>query len=148
MNMTDRELLKEAREFIVAMVDWNKAVLKIIGYIPGTGFQSAEGLLSRIDEHLTDTALADHSPDAGNMDVAEIVRKIRKRSPQNICEKCGGTWEMHDETLKCNGRLSNWKARFDYDLSDTEAAALIEQYAKRVPKEWHQYTIGPRRSRK
>ena len=127
--MTDRELLKEARELIVAMVDWNKAMLKIVGHVPDTGFQSAEGLLSHIDEHL-----ADHSPDAGNMVAAEIVRKIRNRSPQNICEKCGGTWEMHDETLKCNGRLSNWKARFDYDLSETEAAAMIEQYAKRVPR--------------
>ena len=71
--MTDRELLKEAWELIVAMVDWNKAMLKIVGHVSDTGFQSAEGLLSRIDEHL-----ADHSPDTGNMVAAEIVRKIRK----------------------------------------------------------------------
>lgn len=111
--MTDRELLKEARELIVAMVNWSKAIPKLVGYVPDTGFQNAEGLLSRID-----TALADHSPDAGNMVAMELVEKIRDGVP-----KC-----MGGDT---NGGLT---LAVRMTLTDSEAAALIESYGRRVPR--------------
>ena len=117
--MTDRELLEEARELIVSMVDWNKAMLKIVGHTPDTGFQSAEDLLSRID-----TALADHSPDAGNMGAVELAKAVEAAIKPKYVEAP-------------NGRGGAIIISKDY----SEAAALIEGYGRRVPRAWHEEIV-------
>ena len=96
--MTDRELLKEARDVLEGFLG------PYVG--AGTGPKDLRALQNRIDEHL-----ADHSPDTGNMVATEIVRRIRET----------------DWNIDFSERVNT--------LTDAEAAALIEQYGRRVPRE-------------
>lgn len=107
--MTDRELLKEARNILVAVDRWNHDVETIIGRIPSTGFEGCEKIIARID-----TALAE--PEPGAMEIAEKIRFIYR--------------EFHFKTFDDDQYR-------DEALSKVyqKVATLIEQYGRRVPRE-------------
>jgi predicted ArsR family transcriptional regulator len=46
------DIVTESRSIIAAMVEWNKAVEKIIGNVPTTGFESANSTLAKLDAAL------------------------------------------------------------------------------------------------
>ena len=91
------ELLKEARDLIAALDQWNKDVEAIIGRIPNTGFQGAGDLLRQID------AALEAPPDSA----MEVVRKIRET-----------TW-LPDSKYDPRPVVR-------FTLTDAEAASLIQ----------------------
>jgi Zn finger protein HypA/HybF involved in hydrogenase expression len=124
------ELLKESGELI------NHCIGKFpMGEVE---LYEAEKLRDKIDEFLAKPA-----PDA-----MELVRMIRGKSPQDRCVACGAPFALHQYQTnfcpKCGkeapaGEEQHWAGTawipvFDYDYSDTEAAALIESYSHRVPR--------------
>ena len=104
--MTDRELLKEARDTLGVVTAYIENGTPLPPdddpyWKASTALVNLESILSRID-----SALAAPEPDA-----MELVRQVREGSVAGY-------------TLSSN----YWK------LTNSEAVALIEQYAKRVPR--------------
>lgn len=116
------ELLTESR----------KLINHCIGKFPmgEVELYEAERLRDKIDEFLAKPA----------PDVMEIVRMIRGKSPQDKCVACGAPFAWHEYLTqfcpKCGKEAPDgeeqqwagtaWVSVFDYDYSDSEAAALIE----------------------
>lgn len=104
--MTDRELLKEARDALGVVTAYIENGTPLPPdddpyWKASTALVNLGSILSRIDSALADT---------GNIDAHELVKKIR------------------DESRDFAG------SDYQYTLTNSEAVALIEQYAKRVPR--------------
>ena len=115
--MTDRELLKEAMKSFEGIASIPPEMYSNDVWAFKAWAQSrARFMVDRIEQHL-----ADHSPDAGNMVAAKLVEDIRS-----------GGFAFNANDPEDRGPNSD---DYHFTLTDSEAAALIESYGRRVPKE-------------
>ena len=114
--MTDRELLKEATKSFEGIASITPEMYDYdVREFKRWAQSRARFMVERIKQHL-----ADHSPDTGNMVAAKLVENIRSG---------GFAFNANDpEDRGPNGD------DYHFTLTDSEAAALIEQYGRRVPR--------------
>ena len=132
------ELLKEARELIVNMVQWNKDVEAIIGRVPNTGFQGASDLLARID-----VALAAPEPDAMEVCVHCGNTKDKHYKDELLCADMYGSpmFLAKGSAMEILRQVREFSMAVETDdgigivwtKQDSEAAALIADFGRRVP---------------